>query len=432
MTSGVRRVARLTIYSGLARVPGFLVPLLIGATLGAGLETDAYFLAYGAVLLVGGVLAQGVESAFVPFAARNEGRQDYQDTTASRVALVALLAWVVIVPLVVVAAPSALVPRVRQLALLLTPMVVLWPVCSVYTGALIARWRIAEASTSMLWRGAGAILGVGVALGGGGLPAVAIGLGLGEVARLVWLRRQVARTPVLEAREPAAVQRGFGTAATAQVLSGATGSLVYFAERLIATTLGAGGVSLLEYAARLLLVPALLFEGGMAPLLLARWSNNQARDLKPSASEVSRSVGKGIAVAIVIAVLVAALAPPVVRLLLGHGSMTSGDLSAIAGLLRLLAAGFVATMGALLLERLYLAHSRNGVLASLSVVRGLVRIGTVVVLLPTYGLTAFALGYLVADWLYLIVLIGNVRRSGLVAAYSPAGQQEIRDGTSTH
>jgi peptidoglycan biosynthesis protein MviN/MurJ (putative lipid II flippase) len=134
----------------------------------------------------------------------------------------------------------------------------------------------------------------------------------------------------------------------------------------------------------------------------------------------------------VIAVLVALLAPFIVRLLLGHGGLTPGNLAAITGLLRLLAAGFVATMGALLLERLYLAHSKNGLLAWLSVLRGLVRIGTVVLLLPNYGLTAFALGYVAADWLYLLALIGSVRRSGLLMTPSPVGPQGISGATPTN
>jgi putative peptidoglycan lipid II flippase len=418
LTSGIKRVARLTVFSGLARVPGFLVPILIGAAFGAGPDTDAYFLAYGAVLLVGGMLAQGIESAFVPFAARAAGSEPgYEDATARRVGLVALVIWAIAIPLVAFASPAALAPHVRWLAVLFTPMAVLWPVCAVYTGGLIARWRIAEASTSMLWRGVGAVLGVGAAILGSGLPAVAIGLGIGELARVWWLRRYLRDDQPVEA-ERGELQQGFAEAAGAQVVSGAAGGAAFFAERLLATTLGPGGVSLLEYAARLLVVPALLFEGGLAPLLLARWSNNQAKDLQPALPEVRRAIGKGIALAAVIAGALALLAPIVVQLLLGHGRLRPDEVAKVSGLLRLLAAGFVATMGALLLERLYLAHSRNRVLAGLSFMRAAVRIGTVVALLPALGLPAFAAGYVAADWLYLLALIGSVRRSGLVAVGS--------------
>ena len=52
----------------------FLIVAIIAAIFGSGWQTDAYFIAYSAVLFLGGTLAQGVEQAIVPFAAREIGR----------------------------------------------------------------------------------------------------------------------------------------------------------------------------------------------------------------------------------------------------------------------------------------------------------------------------------------------------------------------
>jgi peptidoglycan biosynthesis protein MviN/MurJ (putative lipid II flippase) len=97
-----------------------------------------------------------------------------------------------------------------------------------------------------------------------------------------------------------------------------------------------------------------------------------------------------------------------VRLLLGHGKLAGTEVTAIADLLRLLAIGFVATMGALLLERLYLAHARNRRLAFLAVMRVAVRLGVVILVLPTLGLSGFAVGYAAAEWAYLVALVAYV------------------------
>ena len=405
------RAVYLAAISAFARVPGFLIPLLIAAVFGAGPETDAYFLAYGAVFLTGGTLAQGIESAIVHFSASARNASGFEDGAARKIWWIALLVWVLVVPIVAIAAPSHLERPVIYFALLLTPLAVLWPVCAAYSGGLIARWRIGQASGSMLWRGAGALAGVAGAVLGGGLFAIAIGLGVGELGRLLWLRTRLARALTPEAHGSAVIP-GFGAAAGAQVLAGATGASAPFIERILATTLGTGGVSMLEYAARLLVVPAVLFEGGFAPLLLARWSNDMAQGKRPDRREVARAVGKGMLLAVGIAAAIALLAGPGVRLLLGHGRLSDGEVTAIANLLRLLSIGFVATMGALLLERLYLAHAKNRRLAILAILRVAVRLAVVIVVLPRMGLSGFAAGYAVAEWAYLLALVAYVPRMG--------------------
>ena len=66
MRVAFRRTAWLTTASVTGRLPGFLIPVLVAAVFGAGSQTDAYFLAYSAVLLLGGTLAQSVEVSIVP------------------------------------------------------------------------------------------------------------------------------------------------------------------------------------------------------------------------------------------------------------------------------------------------------------------------------------------------------------------------------
>jgi putative peptidoglycan lipid II flippase len=400
------RALHLAAISAIARIPGFLIPLLIAAVFGAGPATDAYFLAYGAVFLTGGTLAQGIESAIVHFSAAARESRGFEDWAARWALAVALVVWLAVVPIVALAAPSRLESSVIHYALLLTPLALLWPVCAAYAGGLVARWQIAQASGSLLWRGLGALLGLAAVPFGGGLAAVGIGLGAGELGRLIWLRFKLDAVLPAKSTGGLASRPGFASAASAQVLAGATGSTAPFVERILATTLGTGGVSLLEYASRLLVVPAVLFEGGLAPLLLARWSNDLAAGRVPTRREVWRAVGKGVLLAGLIAGILAVLAHLLVGLLLGFGRLSPGDRQAIGDLLQLLAIGFVATMGGLLLERFYLAQARNRRLAVLALVRVAVRLSVVVILLPRSGLAAFAIGYAAAEWIYFLALAG--------------------------
>ena len=108
----------------------------------------------------------------------------------------------------------------------------------------------------------------------------------------------------------------------------------------------------------------------------------------------------------------AAFAPELVHVLLAHGRFGPADEEAVASLLRLLSVAFVGNMTAQLLERHYIAMTRNRALAALSLGRAIVRLGLALSLLDTLGLRAFAIGFAVSDWCYVLALVGLLRPVG--------------------
>jgi len=412
-----RRTVSLTLVSVVARAPAFLIPVLIAAVFGAGHETDAYFLAYSAVLFLGGTLAQGIEQAVVPFAAqvihRAAAPRHYLDRAAVRFVLVSAICWSLGIPVFLSVANSALRSAILGYVGTFTPLALLWCGAAVFTGALVSQWKIAAATGSMLWRGIGALVGIVAVPLGGGLWGVALGLGLGEVGRLWWTRRRLyaGLSESSELLPPPLAP--LGRAAAAQVGASAAIGAAPVIERLLAVSLGVGAVSHLEYALRLLVVPSVVFEGGIIPLVLARWTQQiAAQNVPPARRDVLRVVAKGAGLALVIAVLLGVCAPVIVRILLVHGRFTHQDETAVSSLLRMLALAFVANMGAQLLERHYIASTRNWTLALLQLARAALRVGTMWRLLPVVGLTAFAIGFTVADWTYFLALLLCLRAPG--------------------
>jgi len=401
----------------------------MAAFFGAGPSTDAYFVAYSAALLIGGTLGQAIEVAIVPFVARETVRdggspRQFLKIVSGHAALIGGALWCVITVPVALVRASTHGSAVLPYAICFTLLVTLWGAASVYSGALISQWKIGRATASNLWRGAGALLGMAAALAGADLWTVAVGLGLGELCRFLYVRHHALKQiPPGLGKDPGPV-RACERAVAAQAVGGAAGGAAPLVERLLAVSLGAGGVSHLEYAARLLAVPAVLFDGAIAPLLLARWSQEiAAHGHEPPRAEVLRIVAKGLALALACALALVAAAPLVVHLLLAHGRFTSTSEVAVASLLQLLSVGFVATMGALMLERFYLASTRNRTLAVLSFCRAAIRVLSVWLLLPSSGLTAFAIGYALADWSYLVILVALLRpasaAAGVVSARTP-------------
>jgi peptidoglycan biosynthesis protein MviN/MurJ (putative lipid II flippase) len=123
-----------------------------------------------------------------------------------------------------------------------------------------------------------------------------------------------------------------------------------------------------------------------------------------------RVVAKGLGLAVILGVALAFGAPLIVSVLLGHGRFTVADEGVVASLLQVLSLAFVANMGAQMLERHYIASTRNRTLAGLSVARAVIRVGTMWWLLPSQGLLAWAIGFTVSDWCYLIALAGLIRQ----------------------
>jgi len=286
-----------------------------------------------------------------------------------------------------------------------TPLTLLWSMAAAYSGALLSQWKIGTSTGSMAWRGLGALLGLSVVPLGGGLSAVAIGLGIGELSRCLWLRGQLWAGVPMAFSDGAAPLRPLAVAASAQATAGAIIAAAPVVERLLATSVGIGAVSHLEYGMRLLAVPGVLFEGAVVPMLLARWTQEIAQERHPTRTEVLRAVGKGFALASAIGVGLAAAAPQLVHLVLAHGRFATSDEAAVAILLRLLAVAFVANMTAQMLERHYIAMTRNRLLAALSVGRTAIRILIAWSLLTGLGLKAFAIGFAVSDCLYLVALL---------------------------
>jgi putative peptidoglycan lipid II flippase len=423
---------RLAAISALAKGPGFLLPIAVAAFFGAGRTTDQYFLAYAALLFVGGSIGQALEGAVVPFAATalREGathaRVRIGRFAAGAAATGFCGALLGILALCLGMSASEAMRGSRTAAsihyVLLVPAIVGWAVSGVYSGALVSALQLERSAVANGFRGLGALVGATVAAITHNLYFLPIGVSSGEAFRALWLRaswrhtvRSHGEAPV---DGPAAAPLGeFRRAATAQVAAQGLLAATPLIERLFAGAMVVGAISHLEYAYRLLMVCAVLFDGGVAPWLLARWSRMRSVGAFDARwSEIVRAIATAAILSGIIGVALALFAPLIVRIVLQHGRFTTADADVVTSLIRWYSVGFVANMIVLCAERALLATARNRRFLQLGMVRAASRLAVVAIVAGTLGILTFPAAYAVSEGLYLTLVLASMWTPALVAA----------------
>jgi putative peptidoglycan lipid II flippase len=416
----VIRIARVTGVSALARAPGFLVPVLMAAFFGAGPDTDAYFLAYSTLVLVS--LGNQIEITVVPFAAQalRSGPERLRAGIAGYAAeavwwgfgAVAAGALLLFGGIAFTRDGAVSIPRTLLMFTLLAPTAIASCVGGVYSGTLVAGFRLERTAASNAFRGLGGLAGVMAAAAVHRLWPIPIGLAAGEFARMLWLRagaRSLAAAAVDGAAVP--VEKTFRRAAAYQAsvqMLFATPTL----ERLFVSGIPSA-ISHVEYAVRVITIATIAFDGGLAPWLLARWTNQHSDgQLVTDWRGVYRPLAVGAALATLGGVLLAALAPLCVRVLFQRGAFHASDAAVVSSLLRWYAPGFAVYMTGFCLERLILARGENALFLRMNVLRTGVRLAVVLVGLPRAGMYALPIALLAAETAYLV--------AGLVATRAPS------------
>ncbi|MBI2460356.1 MAG: murein biosynthesis integral membrane protein MurJ [Candidatus Rokubacteria bacterium] len=365
---GVVRAAGVVSLATLAsRVLGFARDMVVAQAFGAGPITDAFFVAFRIPNLLRRLLAEGaLSTAFIPVFT------DYL-TTRSRgeflrmlravaggmlllLAAVTLLGTLLAPWIVRVMAPGFFaVPATGELAVRLTrlmfPYLFFVGLAALAMGILNAhRHFLAPALAPVMLNLAmiGAVLGL-VPLFEEPIVGLAVGVlvgGLGQlVLQLPWLRRRGALfVPALAPGHPAL--RRIGLLMVPTVFGLAVTQLNIFVDTVIASVLGAGRVSWLYYADRVVEFPLGVFGIAIATAALPTMAEQAARR-DPTALRRTLAfalrLGGFITLPATVGLLV--LREPIVRVLFQRGEFTAQDTAATAWALGFYALGLSAFAG---------------------------------------------------------------------------------------
>jgi putative peptidoglycan lipid II flippase len=435
-----RKLARSASVIALAtvtsRVLGLVRDQVLAYYFGAGDAMDAFRIAFRLPNVLRDLFAEGAMSAaLVPAFTRAvmlEGRQRVWSLGNNTINLMALVTGAIATAGIVFARPLvdfyagefSRVPGKLELTLLLTrimfPFLTLVAVAAVLMAMLNALHRFFVPALAPAMFNVATILMAWLlvprapAIGISPIVIVAIGTLVGGVGQVLlqWpaLSRQGFRyRPTLDVSDPALWQitrlmgPGVGGLAAVQVN--------LFVNTWLATSLGTGAVSWLDYAFRLMYMPIGLFGISIATAALPGISRHAAaRDDAAVREAVSSGLRMMLAVNVPATAGLIALATPIVMVIFEHGRFTHGDAVATAAALTYYAPGLVGYSAVKLISPVFyaLGTSRLPVMASAASVA--VNITLSLMLVRTLGHRGLALGTAISALANAAILLVMLRR----------------------
>lgn len=394
---------RASVAAAFGNAPGFLVPIAIAMAFGASGATDAFFLALAVASLIATALGAATQHAAIPFLVG--ARRDSGDIGAFVAEMTAVLLVVALIPTVAIdigvrwyigASAGWNSGDLGALSVLLAcfiPYVAASVVAGVYSGSLNAEHRFVRVALSPAIRWI--IILIAVAFSSVlNVYALVIGYVAGEGARLWYLYRAVNglyRVVFLRLPDPRRLA-SFCRVAVAQMLGSGILAFTPLLDRLMATRLGPGSVSVLDYTDRLWQLPIGLAMAGFMVTSLSHWSENIDTDagLQRLASETRRVALFAALTFLGPCIVFLVFRTPIVHLVLGHSKLRPDDLSLLARMLSVLVVGTPLYIAGLTYTRAFLVLKRSDLLLAIATVQVVAKLVLNLLLMPVLGLVGIA------------------------------------------
>lgn len=405
----------------LSRITGFVREILTATYLGAGAVSDAFFVAFTLPNLFRSLFAEGAFSAsFVPiFAQRLE--QDGQARAkafadeAFAMLSVVLLAFTILMILFMPAVLYVMAPgfdeipgqmeRTTELARIAFPYLMFVSLTMLQSGVLNAmhRYAVAAAAPVLLNITLIAALLIGVGAGGDRAVFLAWGVFAAGVVQFVWLAVECRRvgmrfkwvTPRLTPDVKLLLLR---------MLPVAFGAGIYqiniLVNKTIASLVGPGAISWINYADRVNLLPVGIFGTAIGIALLPLLTRQiQAGNEAAAIANQNRAIEISLLLTLPAAGGIAILAGPITSTLFEHGAFTPQDRVAVAAALLAFSFGLPAYVLNKALTPSFFGRHDTKTPVKASAVALVVNIGLNLAFMPFLGHVGIALGTSISAWL---------------------------------
>jgi putative peptidoglycan lipid II flippase len=413
-------------YTLISRITGFVREILTATFLGAGAASDAFFIAFQLPNLFRSLFAEGAFSAgFVPiFASRlqQDGQakaKQFADEAFSVLTLV-LIAFsalmMIAMPLVLYAlAPGferipGQMARTTELARIAFPYLFFVSLTALQSGVLnaLGRFAVPAAAPILLNLTLIAALLIGVGADGDRAVFLAWGVFAAGVVQFAWLLLDCRRVGVgfklVRPRLTPDVKL-----LMVRMLPIAFGAGVYqvnvVVNKIIATLVGEGAVSWINYADRVNLLPVGIFGVAIGIALLPVLSRQiQAGQTDAALGSQNRAIEISLLLTVPAGLGIGLLAEPITAVLFEHGRFTAEDRAAVAAALFAFSMGLPAYVLNKALTPGFFGRGDTRTPVVASVVALLVNIAINIALMKPLGHVGIAVGTAVSAWLNAALL----------------------------
>lgn len=421
-----RAFATVGSYTMLSRITGFVREILTATFLGAGAVSDAFFIAFQLPNLFRSLFAEGAFSAgFVPIfsqrleqggAARAKLFADEAFAMLATVLLLFTVLMILVMPaaLYLMAPGFARVPgqmeRATELARIAFPYLLFVSLTMLQSGVLnaLGHYAVAAAAPVLLNLTLIAALLIGVGSDGDRAVFLAWGVFAAGIVQFVWLwaeyRRVGMQLKLVRPRLTPDVKL-----LMMRMLPVAFGAGIYqinlVVNKNIASLVGEGAVSWINYADRVNLLPVGIFGVAIGVALLPLLTRQiQAGNEAAALANQNRAIEVSLLLTIPAAAGIAVLAEPITSVLFEHGAFTPQDREAVAAALLAFSIGLPAyVLNKALTPGFFGRHdTKTPVKASAAAL--VVNIIIAVALMKTLGHVGIALATSVSAWLNAITL----------------------------
>jgi putative peptidoglycan lipid II flippase len=428
----LRALATVGSATFVSRVLGFARDMVVALAFGAGVTTDAFFVAYRIPNMLRRLLGEGaLSAALVPVVTEYATHGTPSETTRMLRAILGATLWVLAVATVlgVVLAPWIVRgmapgftrdPEQAALAVLLTrvmfPYLALVGLSAFAMGTLNAHGRFFAPAIAPAVQNAGMILCV-LLLGAHLDPPIlslAVGVVLGGLGQLAvqmpsLRRRGYLVAPSREVTHPAVKQ--VARLLVPAVVGLAAVQVNVFVITLVASFLSPGSISFLYYADRVMEFPLGIFGIALASAVLPSMARQAAAgERRQLATTLGFALRMSAFVSIPATVGLCMLRVPITRALFERGRFTAADTAATAEALLWFSLGLTAIAGARIAAQAFYALREPAVAVRLGVLAVAVNIAAAVSLMAPFGHAGLAGAASLAACVNLVGLVWAARR----------------------